>query len=137
MSGCATLSGIAVLENARPDGHQSILFDAHFFHYDDPISQSACLALLRYYNVDNMIFDSEEPKMYFVHVNVARMESFCELSRLSNGMELKDYVLVGDIVKMIPADGVDPKHNEKQILNYNFCKSKGVKVWETLLLLQK
>ncbi|KAK7441575.1 hypothetical protein VKT23_016568 [Stygiomarasmius scandens] len=108
MSGCATISAIAVLENARSDGGQSILFDAHFFYYDDPASQSACLALLRYFNADNETFDPEEPKTYFVHVNIARMETFCDVSRLSDGMELKDYVLVGDI--LIPADGVDPRH---------------------------
>ncbi|KAJ3964435.1 hypothetical protein EV361DRAFT_942167 [Lentinula raphanica] len=109
MAGCATLSGIAVLENARLDIGQTLLFDAHFYFYDDPSSSNAQLALLRYFNIDNLSFDSEVPFKCFVHVNVARMESFCNTSQLSAGMELKDYVLVGDIVQLIPAAGANPK----------------------------
>ncbi|KAJ3971439.1 hypothetical protein EV361DRAFT_911191 [Lentinula raphanica] len=109
MAGCATLSGIAVLENVRPDIGQTLLFDAHFYFYDDPSSNNAQLALLRYFNIDNLPFDSEVPFKCFVHVNVARMESFCNTSQLSAGMELKDYVLVGDIIQLIPAENADPK----------------------------
>ncbi|KAJ3715110.1 hypothetical protein C8R42DRAFT_681697 [Lentinula raphanica] len=109
MSGCATLSGIAVLENVRTDIGQTLLFDAHFYFYDDPSSTNALLALLRYYNIDNYTFDPEVPFKCFVQVNVARMEAFCNENYLSIGMELKDYVLVGDIVQLIPAESSDPK----------------------------
>ncbi|KAF5343627.1 hypothetical protein D9758_015443 [Tetrapyrgos nigripes] len=40
--------------------------------------------------------------MVWVNVN-------CDATRLSEGLDVKDYVLVGDIVEMFPADEVDPK----------------------------
>ncbi|KAJ3831309.1 hypothetical protein F5878DRAFT_676255, partial [Lentinula raphanica] len=108
-TGCATISGIAVLENPRYENSQTLLFDAHFFFYDEPTSTNLHLALLRYFNIDNLSFDTEEPFKCFIVANVARMENFCEQGKFSTGLESSDYVFVGDIVQIIPVEGVDPK----------------------------
>jgi hypothetical protein len=71
MSGSATISAIAVLENPRVDSNKgkNILFDAHLFIYGDPKSTGhADLALLRYYNEQDLTF--EEVGRYFIVANV-------------------------------------------------------------------
>ncbi|KAJ3818238.1 hypothetical protein F5880DRAFT_1685299 [Lentinula raphanica] len=108
--GCATISGIAVLENPRFENSQTLLFDSHLFFYDESSSTNLRLALLRYFNIDNLSFNPDEPCTYFIVANVARMEAFCAPDKLTVGMEHSDYVFVGDIVQIIPIDGVDPKH---------------------------
>ncbi|KAH7869860.1 uncharacterized protein C8R40DRAFT_1128581 [Lentinula edodes] len=110
LSGTATLSAITVLESPRViDKGKTILFDAHLFFYDDPESSSNALMLLRYYNDQDLTFD--EVGTYLIHANIARMENIIESRQLSQDLEKKDYVLVGDVIQLIPLnEQVNPKY---------------------------
>ncbi|KAJ3892710.1 hypothetical protein GG344DRAFT_75670 [Lentinula edodes] len=110
-NGCAILSGVAVLENPRKENLKDpkpyFIFDAHFYMYDMPGSSVAGISLLRYYN-SNPQQHFEEIGTYFVHVQVARMEETINGDLLTEDMTKCDYVMVGDIIEMIPANGVNP-----------------------------
>jgi hypothetical protein len=44
----------------------TLIFDAHLFLTD----QCSALASLRYFNIDNLSFESDQPEAYFVVANV-------------------------------------------------------------------
>ncbi|THV05851.1 hypothetical protein K435DRAFT_789872 [Dendrothele bispora CBS 962.96] len=102
--GCATISGIAVLENPRStrSSGKTILFDVHFFIYDTPDSDFAGVSLLRYFN--NGDFQFREVEKYFVHAEVAIMDEKCSADFLTPETSREDYFMVGDILQLIPAD---------------------------------
>lgn len=121
-SGCATISGIAVLENARGVSDDSklkntILFDAQLWVHDEfRFDGSPIIASLKYYNSDaNLSFRPDEVGIYFIVANVCTVLLFFnviflltektqvakaqnEPSICSPGMECSDYAIVGDII---------------------------------------
>jgi hypothetical protein len=85
-TGTATISTIAVLENARQAsdiGTKNLLFDAHIFIENafDPNSQDnkpctmkGMLASLRYFNTHDYVF--EDIGAYFITANVSLSDRF-------------------------------------------------------------
>lgn len=73
MPDLAILTGIAVLTQARPvepgKGSQNLLLDANFFAFDDH-ADCPSLGLLRYYNVDDVVFGND-PVYAHVVIHVA------------------------------------------------------------------
>ncbi|PBK74004.1 hypothetical protein ARMSODRAFT_1059581 [Armillaria solidipes] len=101
MTGSASLSAIAVLENPRAiENSKTVLFDAHLY-FQDTHGPDPGLASLRYYNASELSF--EQVGVYFVHVNIARMEHEVSSVAVLDGLSKEKYVLVGDIVSIIPA----------------------------------
>ncbi|KAK0226422.1 hypothetical protein IW262DRAFT_1294615 [Armillaria fumosa] len=101
MTGCASLSAVAVLENPRAiENSKTVLFDAHLY-FQDTHGPDPGLASLRYYNAGEHSF--EQVGVYFVHVNIARMEHEVSSVAVLDGLSKEKYVLVGDIVSIIPA----------------------------------
>ncbi|KAE9390699.1 hypothetical protein BT96DRAFT_1002024 [Gymnopus androsaceus JB14] len=131
MSGSAVISAVAVLENPRIDGNKgkNVLFDAHLYFYEDPNSPNhAALVLLCYFN--NNDFEFGEVGHYFVQANISLMDEKISSDKLSDGMDLSDYVLVGDIVQIIPLpDDTSPDNHSFELSPevYIALKGKGSK----------
>jgi hypothetical protein len=74
-NGCATISGIAVLENACfPDNTKpnTLLFDVQLWAWSESrIRGSPLLAVMKYYNDDGTIFGPDDVGLYCIAANVS------------------------------------------------------------------
>jgi hypothetical protein len=74
-NGCATISGIAVLENARvPDDTKpnTLLFDVQLWVWSESRTQgSPLLAVMKYYNNNGTIFGPDDVGLYCITANVS------------------------------------------------------------------
>ncbi|KAF8056976.1 hypothetical protein FPV67DRAFT_1677733 [Lyophyllum atratum] len=105
-TGSASIVGIAILENPRPEPitlkngttttGKSIVFDAQF--YVNP--STTIVACLRYFNANDLAFG--DIGHYFVYTTVAKMVKGANIHSRDLGEE--DYHLVGDIQFLMPAD---------------------------------
>jgi hypothetical protein len=74
-NGCATISGIAVLENARvPDDTKpyTLLFDVQLWVWSESLIQgSPLLAVMKYYNDSGTVFGPDDVGLYCITANVS------------------------------------------------------------------
>jgi hypothetical protein len=75
-NGCATISGLAVLENARvldETKPNTLLFDVQLWVWSESRTQgSPLLAVMKYYNDDGTTFGSNDVGLYFITANVSK-----------------------------------------------------------------